>query len=70
MSSRVRFTHEVLTSGQHAILSPDIKGFCVVGAIGESQWQVEDQAWDVLKLLQQKDETLPRGLPIVEREAA
>ena len=59
-----------LSSGQHAILSPDIKGFCVVGAPGDSRWDVERQALECLILLQQHDDTLPRGLPAVEAEAA
>lgn len=70
MTQRVRFTHRELSSGQHAILSPDIKGFCVVGAPGDSRWDVERQALECLTLLQQRDDTIPRGLPAVEAEAA
>ena len=70
MTQRVRFTHQELSSGQHAILSPDIKGFCVIGAPGESRWDVEAQAFECLTLLQKRDDSIPKGLPLPELEAA
>jgi len=69
MPDRITFEHKVLTSGQHAITSPDIKGFCVVGAPGDTVSDVEQQAFDVLRLLQKRDRDLPQGVPLI-REAA
>ena len=68
MTQRVRFEHKVLTSGQHAILSPDVLGFCVVGAPGESRWEVESHAWDARKILQARDASIPQGLPNIGAE--
>lgn len=70
MAQRVRFTHKLLSSGQHAILSPDLKGFCVVGTPGETRWDVEKQALDVLIVLQERDGGIPRGLPALDLENA
>ena len=41
MPMRIRFEHQTLSSGQHAVTSPDVKGFCIVaatpeGAIGQA----------------------------------
>ena len=66
MPSKVRFTLTQLASGQHAITSPDIKGFCIVGAPGESAFEVERQAVDALMLLRQHEAGPSRGIAAIE----
>ncbi len=52
MSSRIRFEHQTLTSGQHAVTSPDITGFCVVAATPED---AVEQAKEMLMLMRRRD---------------
>lgn len=65
MPSSVRFDHDMLIeTGQHVITSPDIKGFCIVGAIGGSAEHVEREALDMLALI------VRMGLPFEKVSAA
>ena len=70
MPNRVTFEHKLLTgSGQHVITSPEIRGFCIVGAPGDSRSDVERQAIEMLALIQSQG-LAPRGnLAAIEYEA-
>ena len=61
MTQQARFERRVPSSGQHAVSSPDIQGFCVVGAPGGSRGDVGRHAAGCLALLQGRDPTVPRG---------
>ena len=70
MPDRISFETKVLSSGQHTVTSPDINGFCVVGAPGETRSEVIKQALDVLEVIQRLDDPHPRPSPRVEIRAA
>lgn len=68
MPSRVRFEHQTLTSGQHAVTSPDITGFCVVAATSED---AVEQAMGMLMLMRRHDVgTAGERIAAIEFEAA
>ena len=52
MTNRIRFTHKELSSGQHAITSPDIKGFCIVAATSQEALQ---QAIAMLSVIRKRE---------------
>ncbi len=71
MPNRITFEHKVLTSGQHAITSPDIKGFCVVGAPDDTLSNVERQAIEAVSLLRNRSAGAVRERVVaIEYEAA
>ena len=68
MPDRIRFEHQTLASGQHAVTSPDIRGFCIVAATPE---QAVDQAMEMLMVMRRRDGDDPHGrIAAVEFEAA
>lgn len=68
MPDRIRFEHQTLATGQHAVTSPDIKGFCIVAATPE---QAVDQAMEMLMVMRRRNGgDARRRIAAVEFEAA
>ena len=51
MPMRIRFEHQTLSPGQHAVTSPDVKGFCIVAATPK---EAIDQAVEMLILIRRR----------------
>lgn len=67
MTTRVTFEHKsLLGSGQHAITSPEIKGFCIVA---DSREDAERRAIDMLALIQSQGLTPYGKLTAIEYES-
>ncbi len=68
MTNRIRFKYEELASGQCAITSPDLKGFCVVAATPQDAL---DEALEMLAVIRGRQAgAAPERITAVEYEAA